>query len=147
MSLSAFPAVVTLPVLWGDQDLFGHVNNTIYIRWFESARVAYWDSTGMRDLLLPLSCGPILAAVHCNYRKQLKYPDTIQVGASVRQLGRTSLKIEHQVYSEQRKEVVADGESIVVVFNYAKQQSEVVSDELRRLIEQVERPFQMGKAE
>ena len=147
MSLQGFPAVIVLPVLWGDQDLFGHVNNTIYVRWFESARVAYWDSTGMRDLLLPQNCGPILAAVHCNYRKQLKYPDTIHVGASVRHLGRTSLKIEHQVFSEYRGEVVADGESIVVVFNYVKQQSEVVSDELRRLIEDVERPFKTRKVE
>ena len=138
MSLPGYTAVVTLPVLWGDQDLFGHVNNTIYVRWFESARVAYWDETGMRDLLQPRHCGPILAAVHCNYRRQLKYPDNIHVGARVRTLGRTSLKLEHAVFSEKRQEIVADGESIVVIFNYAAQHSEVVSEELRALIRRIE---------
>ena len=37
-ALTDFPTTVTLPVQWGDQDAFGHVNNTVYLRWFESAR-------------------------------------------------------------------------------------------------------------
>jgi acyl-CoA thioester hydrolase len=33
--LAGFPVVITVPVQWGDQDAFGHVNNTVYFRWME----------------------------------------------------------------------------------------------------------------
>ena len=42
-----FAITIELPVLWGDQDAFGHVNNTVPIRWFELARMAYFERTGM----------------------------------------------------------------------------------------------------
>ena len=45
--LADFPVVIALPVQWGDQDAFGHVNNTIPIRWFESSRIAYLEHSGM----------------------------------------------------------------------------------------------------
>ena len=38
--LAQFPIILTIPVQWGDQDAFLHVNNTVYLRWFESARIA-----------------------------------------------------------------------------------------------------------
>lgn len=40
-SLADFPVVIRLPVQWGEQDAFGHVNNIIFFRWYESARIAY----------------------------------------------------------------------------------------------------------
>lgn len=79
MPLTGFPVVVPIPVLWGDQDLFRHVNNTVPIKWFESSRVAYWELPGVREVIVESHLGPILAQVHCNYRHQLRYPDTIQV--------------------------------------------------------------------
>ena len=36
------PVSVQIPVAWGDMDAFGHVNNTVYLRWFETARIAFF---------------------------------------------------------------------------------------------------------
>ena len=81
-----FPIELKLPVLWGDQDMFRHVNNTIHLKWFESSRVAYWETTGMRQLMEPQHLAPILASVTCHYRHQIRYPDTVTVAArAVRQ--------------------------------------------------------------
>ena len=63
--------VITLPVQWGDQDLFGHVNNTVYFRWFETARVDYLNRIGLARLHGDEEHGPILAHIACNYRRQL----------------------------------------------------------------------------
>ena len=49
--LSEYHSVIRLPVQWGDQDAFGHVNNTVYFRWFESARIAYFQHTGIEGPL------------------------------------------------------------------------------------------------
>ncbi len=39
----ACPVVLSIPIQWGDQDAFGHVNNTRSIRWYESARMEYFN--------------------------------------------------------------------------------------------------------
>ncbi len=78
--LPEFPVTITQPIQWGEQDGFGHVNNMHFIRWFESARIAYLLKCGVE--LKTAGVGPILAAVSCNYRRQVKFPDTVVVGAN-----------------------------------------------------------------
>jgi acyl-CoA thioester hydrolase len=134
--LPEFPATVTLPVQWGEQDGFGHINNMHFIRWFESARIAYMSQCGVQ--LTTQGVGPILAAVNCNYRLQVKYPDTIVVGARVTRLGRSSIQIEHQLWSVSHQAVAADGDSTVVMFDYENQASSPLTDELRETIRKLE---------
>ena len=136
--LSGFPIVIELPVQWGDQDAFGHVNNTIYIRWFESARIAYSDRMGLSEMLATQRVGPILAAINCNFRRPVNYPDTVQVGARISRIGRTSLTMEHRVCSHSLQAVVAEGDSTVVVFDYAAGKPRPIPDELRATIERLE---------
>src|SRR5947209_15630375 len=91
--LEGFPVVLTVAVQWGDQDAFGHVNNTVYFRWFESARIAYCARLGLSGSRAAI--GPILASITCHYRRQLTFPDTVRIGARVTRIGRTSLTMEH----------------------------------------------------
>ncbi|MBM4076353.1 MAG: acyl-CoA thioesterase, partial [Planctomycetes bacterium] len=126
--LQGWPTVVELPVLWGDMDAFGHVNNTIYLRWFESARIAYLHHGDMDKILLADGLGPILASIRCNYRRQVRYPDRVWIGARVSEIGRTSLQVEHVIYGEQEQAIVADGLSVVVVFHYGRQRPTPVPD-------------------
>ena len=137
-----FPTVIRLPIHWGDQDAFGHVNNTVPIRWFESSRIAYIGQ-GCSDLMQDSQkLGPILASITCNYRRQLRFPDTLRVGARISRLGRSSLTMEHVVYSETQQEIAADGSSVIVVFNYETNRPTRISDEVRAAIEQLEgKPF------
>ena len=144
-ALAQFPTVIRLPVQWGDQDAFGHANNTVFFRWFESARIAYLERIGLGEkhagkASLGIDLGPILAAISCNYRKQIKYPDTVLVGARVARIGRSSLSMQHMVWSEAHQAVAADGESTVVVFDYVANVPRRVPDELRSLIEKLEGP-------
>jgi acyl-CoA thioester hydrolase len=133
-----FPIVIRLPIQWGDQDAFGHVNNTVPIRWLESSRIAYFEQ-GNRPLMLDShKMGPILASIGCNYRRQLHFPDTVRIGARVSRLGRSSLTMEHVVYSETQQAIAADGSSVIVVFNYETNRPIRISDEIRSAIEQFE---------
>ena len=121
--LEGFPAVAVQPVQWGDQDLFGHVNNTVYFRWYETARVEYWYKSGLHELMSPRGLGPILASVKCDYKKQIRYPDTIHVAAKIQKMGLSSVILEHAVYSESQQAIAATGKSVIVLFNYEKQLS------------------------
>ena len=134
--LPDFPVTISLPVQWGDQDGFGHVNNMHFIRWFESARIAYLLKC---EIEMNSECiGPILASVSCNFRKQVKFPDTVTVGARVTRIGHSSVRIAHQLWSGQNQAVAADGDSTVVMFDYQNQCSIEIPQELRKKIEALE---------
>ncbi len=138
--LTGFPVICTLPVQWGDQDAFAHVNNTTYIRWFESSRFAYGTETGMSQLYETQKIGPILASVSCNYRRQLIFPDTVHVGARITKIGRTSMVMEHRVVSESLQAVAAEGDSTIVMFDYRGQKPVPVSPALRQVLATLEGP-------
>ncbi|HEV3024452.1 MAG TPA: thioesterase family protein, partial [Pirellulales bacterium] len=132
--LAGFPVVLSLSVLWGDQDAFQHVNNTVYLRWCESARIAYIERIGLNDLMVREQIGPILASITCNYRRPLTYPDTVRIGARITRLGRSSLTMEHRVVSETAGDVAADAESTLVVFDYARKTSHPIPEGIRAAI-------------
>jgi acyl-CoA thioester hydrolase len=140
--LADYPALITLPIQWGEQDLFGHVNNVVYLRWFESARIAYLEQSGLDPILDRHGLGPILANLKCDYRRQLKYPDTVTIGARITRLGRSSLTMPHAVFSHAQQQIAAEGESIVVTFDYANQRSAAIPDDVRAQIARFE-----GKSE
>jgi acyl-CoA thioester hydrolase len=136
--LADFPASFSLPVQWGDQDAFGHVNNTVYFRWFESSRIVYLERIGLQEAFDQQRLGPILAAIGCNFRRQLQYPDQVQIGSRVTRIGRTSFVMEHAVFSVQSQALVADGTSTIVVFDYVQQKPTPVPDVMRQAIEAIE---------
>jgi acyl-CoA thioester hydrolase len=135
--LSGFPVVVTLPVQWGDQDSFGHVNNTVYLRWCETARVDYLVRIGLW-LEQPGGIGPILASITCDYRRPLNYPDAVGVGARVTKIGNSSFRMEHRVVSRELGAIAADAHSTIVVFDYKHNKSVPVAEPVRKAIEALE---------
>ncbi|HTQ37400.1 MAG TPA: acyl-CoA thioesterase [Pirellulales bacterium] len=134
-----FRVLFDWPVQWGDQDLFGHVNNTVYFRWFESARVDYLHRLGMARLHGDEALGPILAHIGCNFRRQLQYPDTVRIGTHITHIGRTSMTIEQALWSTaQNLALAADVTSTIVLFDYNPQKPIHVPENIRRQIEELE---------
>ncbi|QDU27259.1 Long-chain acyl-CoA thioesterase FadM [Anatilimnocola aggregata] len=136
--LKGFPVVIDWPVQWGDQDALGHVNNTVYFRWCESARVAYLQRLGLAAWLNPTVLGPILAQIECNYKRQLHFPDSVLIGTRITRLGKTSLSMEHAIVSNAQNAIVAESSSVIVVFNYQTQRPALIPNEVRTAIEGLE---------
>lgn len=142
--LDGFPVVESRPVQWGEQDAFGHVNNAVHFRWYETSRIAYTARVGLMDLHKTDGLGVILAAVACDYRRQLQFPDVVFIGARVARIGRKSLTMEHQIISREQGALVAEGRATLVVFDYKANESRPVPDSIRRAIEELEgRTFPM----
>jgi acyl-CoA thioester hydrolase len=144
--LSEFRVILTLPVQWGDQDAMQHVNNVVYFRWCESARIEYFGKIGLADRRSAEHVGPILASIRCDFRRQLNFPDTIRIGARIVRIGRTSLTMVHRVESQTQQAIVAEAESTMVVFDYDSGKPHPVPDAMRAAIEAVEgRTFAQGQ--
>ena len=77
-----FPVILPIRVAWGEMDAFQHVNNVSYIRYFESARIAYMEAMGMEANIKTSPVGPILGDIYCRYRRPVTYPDTLNLSIS-----------------------------------------------------------------
>ncbi len=141
--LEGHPVSIAIPVQWGDQDAFGHVNNTVYFRWFESARIAYFMRMGLVAFQSNDRIGSILASSSCDYRRSITFPDTVHVGIKVTRIGRTSIGFAHRIVSEAQGMLAAEGTSTAVIFDYEARRPHPVPEAVRRAIEVMEKtPFQ-----
>ncbi len=116
--LSGFPVVIELPIQWGEMDAYGHVNNTVFFRFFESARITLLDRCGFLAAYDELEVGAILHSTACRFRRPLFYPDTISVGARASEVLPDRFVMEYKIVSHSQNEVVAEGTGTVVSFDY-----------------------------
>ena len=137
-SLIDFPVVIEVPLLWGDHDAFGHVNNLAYLRWCETARVEYLERIGLWPSLPPVGIGPILASMSCEYKRVLTYPDTVYIGARVTRIGNRSFQMQHRVVSEALDAIAAEVDSTLVVLDYSRNETVPVPACCRKAIEDLE---------
>jgi acyl-CoA thioester hydrolase len=137
-ALSGFPVVIRVPVLWGDLDAFDHVNNTVYLRWCETARVEYLIRIGLWPSMPPAGLGPILASISCEYRRPVNHPDAVYISARVTGIGNTSFRMEHTIVSETQNVLVAESNSTIVVLDYRDKKPVPVPAEMRKAIAELE---------
>lgn len=108
--LSHYPVIHHQPIHWGEMDAFNHLNNVVYYRYAESARIGYLQALGMFDG----SMITVLAQSSCQYLRPVIYPDTLLLGVRCQRLGRTSIVMEYSYYSMAQQAVVATAEAVVV---------------------------------
>lgn len=136
--LENFPVVVELPVVWGEMDAFGHVNNIVYFRYFESARILYLEKIGFMQVMEDTNVGPILASTSCKFMNPLVFPDTILVGAKVSEIKEDRFVMKYQIVSETLNTMVAKGEGLIVSYHYEKCQKIALPGEVLKGIEALE---------
>ena len=116
--LADYPVRITLPVAWGEMDAMGHVNNVVYLRWFESVRMVYLERIGLMAHMQEHGIGPILAETRCRFRIPLEYPDEVEVGARVAKLETDRFLMEYAVASRNHALIAAEGDGLIVTFDY-----------------------------
>src|SRR2546421_4849539 len=97
--LKDFPVVVENPVVWGEMDAYRHVNNVVYFRYFENARLEYFRRLGWFEYEQSTGVGPILASTDARFRRPLTYPDTVSITARVGGFGEDRFTLDHRVIS------------------------------------------------
>ena len=109
--LKNYPVIHKQQVAWGDMDAFGHVNNVIYYRYMESARIEYFNQLKILDL----DINTVVASNQCKYIKPVFFPDILWVGAKVVEIRNSAMRMEYLLYSEHQNMVVATGEAVIVL--------------------------------
>lgn len=138
MGLEGYAVKVRYPLHWGDMDAYQHVNNVVYLRWFESGRAAYFDAAGLWAVGSPKGIAPIFHSVTCRYRIPLTYPDEVEIGVRVKEVREDRFLVDHAVFSLRHQRIAAEGEGVVVSFDYDKGTKAPLPEEWRRAFERIE---------
>jgi acyl-CoA thioester hydrolase len=136
--LAGFPVIVALPVQWGEMDAYGHVNNAVFFRYFETARIAYLERCGLVEAYERDRVGAILHSTECRYVRPLYYPDTVLVGARVDGAGEDRFTMRYRLVSLSQDEVSAEASALIVSFDYLAKRKAPLPERVRRLIEELE---------
>ncbi|KJE95465.1 hypothetical protein CAOG_05914 [Capsaspora owczarzaki ATCC 30864] len=132
---------ISLPVQWGDMDAFNHVNNVVYFRYFETARLAFIqalkDIGGLDPKLFDefanaKGVGPIISEAYCRYRSPVTFPDILTIGVKVGAEQPDRIKMELKAVSHAQHKLAAEHHATAVMFDYRTGKKAVVSDELRQ---------------
>ena len=125
---------VRFPIRWGDMDVMGHVNNVMYFRYIESARIDWFRSIGVKPD--PTGEGFVIVNAFCNFYKQLEYPGDIVLKLYVSDPGRTTLETWATMEKPDEPGVIyAAGGGTAIWVDFPKQKSANLPDWLRTIAE------------
>lgn len=117
---------------WGDMDAYGHVNNTLYFRYMEQARVDYLASLGVT--VQPRGVAPVLVSTSCTFLIPLTFPGVVEIRMYIGSLGRSSVPTTYEIRRQGDDTLYASGEAKIVWMDVASGKSAPIPDELRRLM-------------
>ena len=103
--------VERIAIRWGDMDAMGHVNNTVYFRYMEQARIGWFDALVPHEEAWQ-STGIVIANASCNFKKAINYPATVEVKMFAGAPGGSSLPTSYELLVE--NQICADGAATVV---------------------------------
>jgi acyl-CoA thioester hydrolase len=119
-------------VRFSDMDAMAHVNNAVFLTYFEEARMAYWMHVMGRTDLAGMNM--ILARAEVDFRAPLVAPQTIEVGVGCTSIGRTSFVLEQDMHETDTGRLVAEARKVLVHYDYAALRAIPISEEMRRMI-------------
>ena len=121
---------MVIPIRWGDMDAMGHVNNTVYFRYFEIIRLEWFERIGCK--LNPNGEGPVIANACCSFIRQLEFPGDVVAKHYVANPGRSSVDTYLTLERADVPGVVCtEGGATMVWVDFPKQKSAPLPDWLR----------------
>ena len=93
---------------WADNDAYGHVNNTVYYQWFDTAVNAWLIDAGLLDIDKGDPIG-LVVETGCRYAGPLAYPQPVEVGLAVEHVGGSSVRYRLGVFAAGMAEAAAEG--------------------------------------
>lgn len=137
MDIQDFHFTSRLKVHWGDMDAAQHVNNSMYFRYVETARVEYFAAIGWVALLKNEHIGPILSETHARYKRPLVFPDEIIVGVKTTSIEPDRFHMSYAIYSESQACVTTELTGTIVAYDYREKKKAIlpqaVIDGIRRV--------------
>jgi acyl-CoA thioester hydrolase len=126
--------VERIPIRWGDMDAMGHVNNTVYFRFMEQARIGWFDALVPEEAAWK-STALVIANASCNFKRPFNYPGTVDVKVYTGAPGGSSVPTFYELVLVESQLVYADGAATVVFIDMKTQKPVRIPDEIRKRLQ------------
>ena len=126
-SITDYPHHYEFKTRWKDMDLFGHVNNAVFLTYIEDARIMYfkrWNITEKKRSL-------IVASIKIDYLRQIEHPSNLIIGQKVSRIGNSSFDIQSSIFPNNDSMPAANSVVSCVCFDYTQNKSVPVYDEIK----------------
>lgn len=134
-----FPSYTKIVVKWGEMDAYQHVNNAVYFKWAETARIEYLQALEI-DISKPNTQKEVLVIgqQECKYLLPVTFPDTIWVGTQMKEIKEDRMTMECQMFSEQYGRLVAISKHRIFILDKNTGKKILITEEWKARIEQLE---------
>ncbi len=125
-----------------DYDTKGHVNNAVYLTYFEMARHALWSDTWQKVPDPPF----IVAEAHLKYHSSARMGVPLEVDITVSQIRKKAWIFHYRLCDSRDGRLIADGDTVQVMYDYSSRTPVAIPDDIRTLLESVRTPEGDGTA-
>ena len=115
-----FQITKEIEVCWGDLDAVQHVNNLIYLRWVETARVEYFMKLNNERLQNDDNIGPVVASQDCKHIRPVNFPDSTIVGVKREEILDDRIVLKTKIFSKKQNRLVAISPQHIVSYDYKR---------------------------
>ena len=136
--LEDYSVITEVSVAWGDMDALQHVNNVVYFRYFETARIDYFDKIQVMEKAKGSGIGPVISHTQCFYKAPVTYPDTLLVGSRVSKVQEDRFTMEYAIFSKRMNRVTTTGTATGVMFTVITTTKASSPEEVKPLIQKIE---------
>jgi acyl-CoA thioester hydrolase len=136
--VEGYNTIIEQIIRWGDMDSLGHVNNILFFRYMENVRIEYYEKINFWNSKKITGLGPIIASTSCKFKAPLTYPDTVSVGAKTIKLDDDRFTMKFSIVSHKLKREVAEGDAIVVSYDYNNNKKALIPAEVSQKIKELD---------
>ncbi|QNM83368.1 acyl-CoA thioesterase [Sphingomonas sabuli] len=121
---------------WADNDVYGHVNNTVYYTWFDTAVNSWLIEQGMLDIIGGNPVG-LVVETRCSYFAPLSYPQAVEAGLRVAKLGTSSIRYRIGIFAKGADSAAAQGDFVHVVVDRQSRRPVPIPDQWRTKLDAI----------
>ncbi len=121
---------ISIRIDWSELDLFGHVNNVVFHKYAQTARLNYVEMLGLMELHKTQNIGFMVAETNCQFKKELLFPGNINIQTQIDFVKNTSLALQHTMTND-AGELVAIARDVLVVYDFNKKEKCLIPEEIK----------------
>ncbi|GAA4275354.1 acyl-CoA thioesterase [Aquimarina mytili] len=133
MEDSDFKLSLKLRIDWSEMDTYQHVNNVNFMKYMQSARVQFWEVTGLSKLYTETKKGPMLVSTKCDFKHPLFFPGNVLIKTKVDYIKNSSFGLHHKLYND-KGILCAEGYDVAVCFDFNIDKTFKITDNLREIM-------------
>jgi len=126
------------PTRWGDCDAFGHINNVLFARYYESGRLDYFQRVLGLEAVADAADSLIIADLYVTFERQLHHPCALEVGSRISRLGNSSFDFEAAIFAPGDADAYSTAQATCVWFNFRDNRSLPIPADRRAVVQQFE---------